>query len=188
MSLTFANKLTLGRILAVPFFVGTVLYYTPERDYLRFVTLGVFLVAVITDVVDGYVARTFRQKTRAGAILDPLADKFLLMNAYLWLNHIGSFEGLQFPIWLIVAVISRDAILILGAMIIQLVNGEVNVRPNVWGKLTAFLQVMCVLGLLLQWKASSILWPITVAGTIISGFEYIRSGIKVLNSAEKVKV
>ena len=71
MPLTLANKLTIGRILAVPFFIATVVYYTPERDYLRYVALGIFCLAILTDVIDGYVARTQNQKTVAGAILDP---------------------------------------------------------------------------------------------------------------------
>ncbi len=81
MSLTFANKITICRILAVPFFIATVLYYSPQRDHLRYAALGIFLFAVISDVIDGYIARTRHQKTRAGAILDPLADKLLLISA-----------------------------------------------------------------------------------------------------------
>ncbi len=53
MALTFANKVTIGRILVVPFFIATVLYYSDERDYLRLIALGIFLFAIITDVIDG---------------------------------------------------------------------------------------------------------------------------------------
>ncbi len=185
MGLTFANKVTIGRILAVPFFIAAVLYYSPERDYLRYVALGVFLFAVISDVIDGYIARTRNQKTQAGAILDPLADKILIISAFLCLYKIGTYfpgpGGVQFPIWLVVAVISRDVILLLGSMIIHLVRGEFNVNPTKWGKVTTFFQVFCVLGILLQWSFSAAIWYVTVVFTVISGLGYIRKGIKILN-------
>ena len=63
MSLTFANKVTIGRILIVPFFIATVMYISPQHEYLRWVALGLFLVAVISDIIDGYIARTRGQKT-----------------------------------------------------------------------------------------------------------------------------
>src|SRR3989338_5889283 len=91
MSLTFANKITICRILAVPFLIATLMYYSLERDYLRFVALGLFLFAVISDVIDGYIARTRNQKTIAGAILDPLADKILLISAFICLSMIGEY-------------------------------------------------------------------------------------------------
>ena len=72
MALTAANKITIARILAVPFFVTAVLSYSPQADYLRYVALGIYLFAAISDVVDGYIARTRGQATAVGAILDSL--------------------------------------------------------------------------------------------------------------------
>lgn len=183
MALTFANKVTICRILAVPFFVATLLSYTPERDYLRYVALGIFSLAVITDVIDGYIARTRHQKTRAGAILDPLADKLLLISSFLCLFKIRMlFEFIRFPVWLVVAVISRDIILVVGISIIQIVNGSADVVPSRWGKATTFLQVCCIVGMLLQWEASSAIWYVTVVLTVVSGIGYLRGGIKTLNA------
>ena len=182
MSLTFANKVTVGRILIVPFFISTVLYYSPQRDYLRFVALGFFLIAVVSDIVDGYIARTHKQKTTAGAILDPLADKFLLISSFICLYQIGQYlPVISFPMWLVVALISRDVSLLLGAMIIQLNTGKLDIIPNRWGKMTAFFQIICVLGVLLQIKMSMMVWSVTLCVTIVSGIIYIREGIKVLN-------
>ncbi len=183
MGLTFANKITVGRILAVPFFIASALYYLPERDWLRYVALGIFLFAVISDVIDGYIARTRNQKTPAGAILDPLADKILLISAFLCSYKMGVyFESVLFPMWLVLAVISRDVILIMGAMIIHLVRGKLYVDPSRWGKATTFFQVVCILGFLLQWELSIWAWPVTVVLTVISGIGYIKEGIKVLNA------
>ncbi len=98
MSLTLANKVTIARIIAIPFFITTVLYYTAEKDYLRFWALGIFLVTVMTDFVDGYIARTWNQKTKAGAILDPLADKLLLISSFICLYKVGVlFDVVRFP-------------------------------------------------------------------------------------------
>ncbi len=182
MALNFANKVTIFRILAVPFFIAGVLYYSPQRDFLRYVSLGIFLLAVISDAVDGYIARTLRQKTKGGAILDPLADKILLISAFICLYAKGSFpSGIRFPLWIILFVISRDVILLLGSMIIYIVHGDLEIEPTKWGKLTTFFQTLCIFGILLQFKFSFIIWYATAALTAISGFGYIRKGIKVLN-------
>ena len=184
MSLTFANKVTVARILIVPFFIGTVLDYAPERDYLRFVALGIFLLAIISDVIDGYIARTRHQKTKAGAILDPLADKLLLISAFGCLYQVGPyFEIIRFPIWLVVALISRDVILLLGAMIIQVLTGRLELEANRWGKVTAFFQIICVIGILLQISASRHVWTTALVVTFISSVIYIREGIKIINGA-----
>ena len=184
MTLTFANKVTAARILIVPFFILTVLDYTPERDYLRFVAFAMFMVAIISDVFDGYIARTRHQKTKAGAILDPLADKMLLISAFGCLYQVGPyFEVIRFPIWLVVALVSRDVILILGGMIIQMVTGRLEIEANIWGKATAFLQVICVTGILLQISISQYVWPAALVVTFISSVIYIREGIRIINGA-----
>lgn len=184
MGLTLANKVTVGRIVIVPLFIVTILNYTPSRDDLRYGALALFLVAAISDVIDGYIARRYYQKTRAGAILDPLADKFLLISAFFCINWIGPhFPLFHFPLWFVVTLISRDVILLLGAAIIQSTTGNMPIEANRAGKVTAFLQVMCVIGMLLQWEVSRHLWPFAVVMTIISGLLYIREGIKVLNDS-----
>lgn len=183
MKLTFANQVTIGRILLVPFFIATVLSYSLDRPHLRYVALGLFLIAVISDVIDGYIARTRNQKSRAGAILDPLADKLLLISAFICLYiKRAEFEAISFPLWFVVAIISRDVILLMGAMIIQLMTGKLEIAPNKSGKTTAFLQIICVLGILLQLKFTLIFWYIALAATIISGVIYIKQGISLINA------
>jgi CDP-diacylglycerol--glycerol-3-phosphate 3-phosphatidyltransferase len=184
MGLTLANKVTIGRIVVVPIFVAVLLYYAPVRDYLRMVSLAFFLVAVISDVIDGYIARRYYQKTKAGAILDPLADKLLLVSAFTCLYVVGGdFPVFHFPVWFVVTMISRDAILLLGALIIQLTTGQLNIEANIFGKAAAFFQSLCIIGMLLQLPVSQDLWPIALVVTIVSGLWYIREGIKVLNDS-----
>ena len=184
MGLSFANKVTICRILAVPIFILTLVYYSPQKEYLRQVALGIFFLAVLSDVIDGYIARRHRQKTRAGSILDPLADKLLLISAFVCIYKIDGLLGnLTFPLWLVLAVISRDVILLGGSLIIYSVQGHLNISPSKWGKVTTFFQILCVFGILLQIEASHFIWYITVISTFISGVGYIREGIKVLNAS-----
>ncbi len=186
MVLTFANKVTIGRILLVPFFIATVLYISPAREYLRWVALGLFLTAVISDVIDGYIARTRHQKTLAGAILDPLADKILLISAFICIFiKRAQFPDISFPLWFVVAIISRDCILLLGSAIIQLNTGKLNIAANRSGKATAFLQIICVLGVLLQWSFTKFFWLPALAATIISGIIYIKEGITRINGDQR---
>ena len=183
--LTVASRLTVIRILIVPFFIVTVLYYSPGQDHLRFISLGLFVTAAFLDFLDGYWARKFHQETKAGAILDPLADKILLISAFICLYKVSVlFETVRFPIWLVVAVISRDAILLLGSMIIHLVKGDITVATTIWGKGTAFLQMLAVIGILMQWRFSIMIWYVIMIFVIISGMDYILKGIKELYSAE----
>ncbi len=180
--MTFANKITVCRILAVPFFISAVLYYTSEHDYLRYIALGIFMFAVVSDVIDGYIARTRHQKTKAGAILDPLADKLLLISAFICLYRIGpQFGDIRLPMWFVVAVISRDISLLIGTMLIHLMHKELVIEPTIWGKASTFLQVLAVIGVLLQFKFSVVIWPIALIFIVISGVDYIRKGIKILN-------
>ena len=88
----------------------------------------------------------------------------------------------QIPLWLVVAVISRDAMLLIGWMIIQVEKGDFELRPNRWGKITTVLQMASVIGILLRWEFSPIVWYATFIFTFISGVNYIREGIKILNT------
>jgi len=184
MALTFANKVTVGRILIVPFFIATVMYISPQHQYLRWAALGLFMAAVISDIIDGYIARTRGQKTKAGAILDPLADKMLLISAFICLYiRRENFAAIHFPLWFVVAIISRDVILLLGSMIIRLTTGKLEIEANRSGKFTAFLQIVCVLGVLLQLAFTRYLWYVAVVATFFSGVIYIKEGIKALNES-----
>lgn len=186
MNLTFANKITIGRILAVPFFIATILYYSPQRDYLRFVALGIFSFAVISDIIDGYIARTQKQRTKAGAILDPLADKVLLSSAFICLYIVGAeFPLMRFPMWLVVAVLSRDIILLAGGALICMTHGDLMIGVTRWGKASTFFQVVAVLGMLLQWPITFLVWYVAFLFTVISGMNYIFNGIKIINAPSR---
>ena len=177
--MNFANKISTFRILIVPFFVACLLYYSPDREYLKFVSLGIFVLAVVSDAVDGYIARKSKQVTKAGLVLDPLGDKLLLMSSFITLSLMSKLP-LKFPLWVTFIVISRDALILLGAVVIYIVKQNIEVYPTRWGKLTTTFQMLSVIAVLMQFKFSPIIWTLAVIFTVISGVDYVRRGFKIL--------
>jgi len=176
--MNIANKISTFRILIVPFFIACLVYYSEGREFLRFVALLIFLLGVFSDAVDGYIARKSKQQSPAGLILDPLGDKLLLMSAYLCL-YLAPFK-IRFPLPVILIVISRDVLILLGAVVIFIVRQQINIIPTKWGKLTTIFQMLSVIVVLLQWSYSFMLWWIAVFFTVISGVDYIMRGFKIL--------
>jgi len=170
----FANKISIFRILSIPFFIAS-LHYSNERNCLRFIALVIFMLAVLSDAVDGYIARKSKQKSQAGLVLDPLADKLLLVSAFIYLFIT---EGL--PFWVVLIIISRDVLILLGTVLIFMVRQDINILPTRWGKLTTTFQMLTVIFILLQWKYTFIFWWIAVFFTVISGTDYIKRGFKTL--------
>ncbi|MCX7927955.1 MAG: CDP-alcohol phosphatidyltransferase family protein [Candidatus Omnitrophica bacterium] len=176
--MNLANKVSTFRILSVPFFIASILYYDSNHQYLRWVALAIFLAAVISDAIDGFIARTSKQHSSAGLILDPLGDKLLLISAFICLYFV-SFP-IRFPLFVVFIVISRDLLIILGVVVLFMVKQRIDIRPTWWGKLTTTFQMLSVISILLQLKISFIFWSIAIIFTIISGIDYIVKGFKLL--------
>lgn len=176
--MNIANKISTFRILTVPFFIACLLYYSPQKDYLRIFALAIFILAVASDAVDGYIARKKRQHSPAGLILDPLGDKVLLVSAFIFLHLVDT--GIKFPLWVSLIVVSRDAIILLGIIAIFLVGQKLDIRPTIWGKTNTVFQMASVISVLIKFKFSFIFWSTAVIFTIISGMDYIRKGFGVL--------
>src|SRR5258708_5992531 len=118
--MTTANKITILRILLVPFFVVELIYYVRSgNEAHRLAALLCFTVAAILDGVDGYIARRYNQISELGKILDPLADKLLLVSGVVTLSisH-GTFLG-QIPLWLTGTILGRDLLILAGMLVIQ---------------------------------------------------------------------
>ena len=182
--MNLANKVSILRILLIPFFVISIIYYRPEKDFLRFIALGIFSLAVITDGIDGYIARISRKRSSLGTILDPMADKLLLVTAFICLSIANNLpSGLRLPPWVPIVVISRDVIIVLGAAIIHLTTGKLQISPSYLGKLTTFLQMATIISVLTQYNYSPVIWNTAVFFTVISGVDYIRKGSRFLNES-----
>lgn len=181
--MSLPNKISILRILLVPFFAASLLYYRPGQEGLRFVALGIFVLAVLTDMVDGNIARAKGDKTKLGTFLDPIADKLLLITAFVFLSLIVRFpSGVRMPIWVPLIVISRDIILVLGAALIHMVTGNLQIQPTSLGKLAAVLQMATIISVLLQWQFSYLIWSSAVLFTVVSGIDYIFRGSRILGA------
>src|SRR3954464_9392185 len=138
--MTTANKITVVRILLIPVFVTFAIYYgeSVQRadpiEWQRFTAIIVFLVAAVSDGLDGYVARRYNQRSSLGVILDPIADKGLLLSGIISLS-ISNWSQTdpdygKFPAWFPVLVITRDAVILVGSAVLHLLNGKVIVRTS----------------------------------------------------------
>ena len=187
--MTTANKITILRILLIPFFVVEVLYYVETGNEVhRFVAILAFAITAILDGVDGYIARRYNQKSELGAILDPLADKLLLLSGIVLLSFDHSPRLGQVPLWLTGTVIGRDLLLLIGIAVIRLTVGKVKVRPRIFGKIATVLQMIVVIWILLDWDRDlNVRWlKVWTMGaavfTGVSGLLYVWDGVKQLGS------
>ena len=126
--LTIANQLTLLRIILIPAFVLLVVYGKLGA------ALAVFVVAGVTDALDGLIARLAKQGTSLGAWLDPMADKLLLVSAFIVLTVPSIPMANHLPLWLTVTVISRDIVIVGVVAIVNLAVGPRTFRPSLLGK------------------------------------------------------
>jgi len=185
--MTTANKITVLRILLVPFFIYLLLEYREAgEEWRRWAALGCFAVAAALDGVDGFIARRFHQKSELGAVLDPLADKLLLVSALIMLGLQNSRLN-PLPLWLNLTVISRDVLLVLGLGLIHFTVGSARVRPKWTGKCATVTQMSLVIWCLLKWSPT--LQNYLAAGatllTAVSGIQYIWDGLSQLSASPR---
>lgn len=167
------NKITILRLILIPFFI---LFLKIGQAKIAFI---IFLIAILSDAVDGYLARTRGQKTRLGSFLDPAADKLLVFSSFIMLT----FFSRRIPYWLTGVVIGRDIILLIGSGILYLSLRSLEIIPSTWGKMTTLFQFSVVVVALFSEAFRpypqiilGLAYP-TVAFTLISGAHYFTRGI-----------
>ena len=175
------NYITLLRIFLVPFFFGFLVYYNESQPHFRLVALLIFIVAVVTDAIDGSIARSFHKQTELGTFLDPFADKLLLLSGFLGIMLSTTF-ALKPPVWIVIIIVFRDLSIICGLTIIFLITSRVRIQPNFFGKLTTFFQMCTIVAVLAGWNFAEVIWLTTAGLTIVSAIAYLMRGIKILNS------
>jgi cardiolipin synthase len=169
------NYITLLRIILIPFFIDLMIY-----GYFGG-ALIVFLVACVTDALDGMIARITKSQTELGAFLDPMADKLLIVSAFVTLVLLN-----MLPIWLVIIVVSRDVILVLGSLVLYFTGHDFKARPSIIGKATTVLQLLAVtLSLVLRnYGVSMGLMPVlhwtTALFTVASGVQYVTRGMNMV--------
>lgn len=184
-TLTTANQLTLLRMLLIPAFVILLVY-----EYAGW-ALVVFVLAGITDGLDGWFARR-GQQTSLGAFLDPMADKLLLVTTFVVLTIPGLGLVNRFPLWLTILVISRDIVIVLTVAIVTLTVGRRQFRPSIYGKVaTAIYIATCVVVMFFNSLGrTSFLVTVgiylSLAITLISGIHYVWHVARVINQPPQV--
>jgi cardiolipin synthase len=192
--MTTANKITVIRIMMIPVFVTLAIYYGESiqegnpQDWMRFTAIAVFLLAALSDGLDGYVARRYNQRSSLGVILDPIADKGLLLSGIITLSisnwsQVDPHYG-KFPAWFPVLVISRDVVIVTGSLLLHVLNGKVRVRPSWTGKVATVLQMAAIAWVMLQMRIPPLIYIVYAAGffTLVSGVIYFRNGLRQLSA------
>ena len=183
---TLPNFLTVIRMLLIPVFVSLLFYQ-------RFCwALAVFVVAGLTDGLDGLLARALKQKSDLGRILDPIADKLLLVTAFVVLSMRAILplplpRHFPVPFWVTAAVISRDVFIIVGSAAIYIVTGFRNFRPSFLGKANTVIQICAIGAILFAAQFPSIsgylptVYTTVFASALFSGLHYIYHASRIMN-------
>lgn len=187
--MTTANKITILRILFIPFFVIETIYYVRTGNEVhRLMALLAFALTAIFDGVDGYIARRYNQISELGKILDPLADKLLLVSGVVLLSFDNAPYLRQIPLWLTGTIIGRDLLVAIGALVIRSVVGKITIRPRLTGKVSTVFQMLVVVWILLRWEPyfHGRILQVWIFGagifTGVSGLFYVYDGMKQLSA------
>ena len=184
--MNLANRITIARIVSVPLFVGALLYGPPEHPYLYWTATGIFLAACISDALDGWLARRRHEMTELGSYIDPIADKLLLLSGFLSLSLIPDLPAaMHMPAWVTIPVLSRDIVILIGAMILFFTTGQLKPKPIFIGKVTTVVQMITLAAalMMLPEPLRLLLNGATVLFTIWSGVLYVRMGSLILQGS-----
>ena len=181
VSLNLPNSLAFFRILLAPlmFFMlvnAPGIFTQIHISWINYFAALIFVIASVTDFFDGYIARSWDQKTKLGAILDPLADKMLILAAFLGLMMLGRASA-----WAVYLILIRE-FFITGFRVVMASDG-VEVAASMAGKVKTVSQMFAVGFLLMSWPGGKLLLWIAVALTLYSGFEYIFAYVKAMKKS-----
>lgn len=187
-ALNWPNRISLLRVLGVPPFV-VLLLNQHDWPWARHAAMAVFVVMGLSDALDGYLARRSGQITRLGKILDPLADKLLIICSVILLaTDAAAIQGAKVPDWVVVSVVGKDLWVVIGFVVVFFVTGKVKIRPTWAGKACTMGQIMMVAGILaapdfnrIGWQAGSRLamvlgWVVMVL-CLLAVISYTRLGL-----------
>ena len=182
--MTLATYITLFRILLIPVFIAGLLYYnfSPAQEHYRWIAIAAFLAASLSDALDGWIARRFGQRSELGALLDPLADKALMLSAMVTLSFIQVRGLSHLPLWFLVLVLGRDMIQVVGFSLLHMLKHNIQVRPHWTGKVCTCLPLAVVSPILLKLNFLTIRQMIWAAGlfTFCSLIIYMSRGLRMV--------
>ena len=176
------NKLTVARVIMIPFFVFFLLA-DPSNALYKWIALGIFIVASLTDMLDGKIARKYNLITDFGKFMDPLADKLLVCSAMIGLIQLG-----RIPAWIVIVIISREFV-ISGFRLIAADNGRV-IAASYWGKFKTTFQMIMVILMIANIEnyavsiVTQIVMWVALALTIISLVDYLVKNKDVIDGSK----
>lgn len=175
------NKLTVLRVILIPFFVVSLMIENGANQTFRYAAAAIFIIASLTDMLDGKIARKYNLVTNFGKFMDPLADKLLVCSALICLIQLG-----QLPAWMVIIIVSREFI-ISGFRLVAAEQGIV-IAASYWGKFKTTFQMIAVVLMILNFEALSVVtlictWAALIL-TIISLVDYIAKNHKVLTEGK----
>jgi len=183
--MTWATRITILRLILVPVFVTFIITYNDSDHRVeawRYAAIGVFILASVSDAVDGYLARHWNQGSALGALLDPIADKLLLLAALVTLSLIPIGHLRPFPIWFPVIIISRDALLLGGYSILRHFHVPMDIRPHWTGKASTLFTLLAIGAVLLKLSdlVTQCLCVLGAGFALICTIIYVRQGLNLL--------
>lgn len=176
--MNLANKLTVLRVLMIPVFL--VILYTLPEPMNQYVGVAIFIVASLTDLLDGYIARSRNLITDFGKFMDPLADKLLVSAAMIYMVETG-----MLPAYVVIIIISREFI-ISGIRLVAASKGTV-LAASIWGKIKTTVTMIMIIVVLVDLSSSWMVWieiPLIIAATfftILSGWDYVVKNIHIFD-------
>jgi cardiolipin synthase len=186
--MTWATRITILRLILVPVFVVFIITYSDSdhrEEAWRYAAIGVFVLAAISDAVDGYLARHWNQSSALGALLDPIADKLLLFAALVTLSLIPVGGHLRpFPIWFPAIIISRDALLLGGYGVLCHFQVPMEIKPHWSGKVSTFFTLLAIGAVLFKLTDVTVVSLCALGATLalICTIIYVREGLNLLTT------
>ena len=169
------NSISIFRLALIPVVLGLIVAYEPGQEWIRYLAFSVFLTAAVSDFVDGYLARRFDQRTKLGAVLDPLADKLLINLSFVFLAVTPHFET-DVPMWLPVVILGRDITIALGSYLLNRYLGPLRPRPRFLGKVATTAHSVGVSWVLVNWPYGFSVLMAMVAISLASLVDYLFHG------------
>lgn len=198
LRMSWPNRITLGRILfIVPYVIAMLHMNDPQyAGWARYAALGLFLLMMVSDALDGWLARRNNEVTVLGTFLDPLADKLLITCSCLLLAwEKSAVAGMKLPDIVVVLIIGKDLYIVMGFVIIYMLTSEMKIVPVNMGKLSTMLQMAMVVGILIWPDVNGffggfkyivmLLWCSVAAVAIVTVIIYTRNGTRYLNEYEQ---
>ncbi|OPY29064.1 MAG: CDP-alcohol phosphatidyltransferase [Methanocella sp. PtaU1.Bin125] len=180
-----ANLITGARLVFIFLAALCIIAYTPDRDYYRWAAVALVVGAIVSDILDGKVARWLKQESYIGRLMDAAADAvgFTLGFVFLYFFDLG----MRFPLWFVIVVVGRELAVYGLFLALVIRKRRIEKRPSAIAKWNTLLLALCILALLLRFDYSWALWVVAAATTLISGAENVRAAIdaiRVNNASE----